>query len=270
MAEDIQYHSTAFDAINLIDAHYQKFSFQRHYHLDFHIGLITGGRQVFKHNGNSHCVGAGQLVIMPPDDIHDGRSWRESGYDVKVITISPTWLSHLADIDTPDTLITFRQLIVEDPSIFNQLSTLFHTLKQTNSSQLAIDCAPYEGFSQLFEQYGSVVTAKNARLGQKHISKLKDYLMENLDQAIRLQDLSDLCQLSESQFQRRFKAQMGLTPYAWLSRLRLEKSMQLLKSGINGTDVALQVGFYDQAHFSKAFKSNFGITPSQVRCQPYT
>jgi AraC-like DNA-binding protein len=88
--------------------------------------------------------------------------------------------------------------------------------------------------------------------------------MENLDQPVRLEQLSQLCQLSPTQFQRHFKAKVGLTPYAWFSRLRMEQGMKLLKSGVSGTEVAHQVGFYDQAHFSKAFKATFGVPPSQI------
>ena len=88
--------------------------------------------------------------------------------------------------------------------------------------------------------------------------------MANLDQPVRLEQLSELCGLTTTQFQRHFKNKMGITPYAWLSRLRMEQSMRLIKSGICGTKVAHQVGFYDQAHFSKAFKTTFGVPPSQI------
>ncbi len=208
MADDIQYHSTEFEAINLIEASYKQFSFQRHYHLDFHIGLITGGQQVFQHNGKSHRVGSGQLVIMPPDEIHDGQSWQDSGYDVQVFAIKPDWLSQMAEVTTSDSLINFQQLIVSDRDIFSELSQLHHTLKRQDISQLAMDCAPYEGFHQLFNRYGSLGKQDEVRLGKQHIGRLKEYLIENLDQAIRLEDLSTMCQLSETQFQRRFKAQM--------------------------------------------------------------
>ncbi len=40
--------------------------------------------------------------------------------------------------------------------------------------------------------------------------------------------------------------------------------MKLLKTGTQGTEVAYQVGFYDQAHFSKAFKATFGLSPSLI------
>ncbi|MDW2194490.1 AraC family ligand binding domain-containing protein, partial [Vibrio sp. 1641] len=41
--EQIQYYATDHDQLSLIEAKYHKFAFQRHYHLDFHLGLITHG-----------------------------------------------------------------------------------------------------------------------------------------------------------------------------------------------------------------------------------
>lgn len=75
-----------------------------------------------------------------------------------------------------------------------------------------------------------------------------------------------MCELTPSQFQRHFKASMGITPYAWLMRLRMEQALSLLLHGVNSINVAIQVGFYDQAHFVKAFKTTYGTTPSQVQC----
>lgn len=94
---------------------------------------------------------------------------------------------------------------------------------------------------------------------------LREFLLEQLDQPITLAQLAHLCDLSPSQFQRHFKATTGITPYAWLCRLRLEQAMKLLKEGYRGTEVAYQVGFYDQAHFSRAFKQTYGVVPSAIR-----
>ncbi|MEK6212527.1 MAG: AraC family transcriptional regulator, partial [Vibrio fluvialis] len=101
-------------------------------------------------------------------------------------------------------------------------------------------------------------------LGTQSLATLKEYLLANLDQAVRLEQLATLCNLTPTQLQRHFKARTGMTPYAWLTRLRLEQGMKLVKAGLPGTDVAHQVGFYDQAHFTKAFKHTYGVSPSAV------
>ncbi|NOH64328.1 AraC family transcriptional regulator [Vibrio sp. RE88] len=265
--DQVNYHTTQNKEISLIEANYQKFAFQRHYHLDFHIGLITHGQQKFHYQGQSHNVGAGQIVIMPPDELHDGRSMLDSGYQVRVFSVEPEWFSELAELKQSKAQIQFNQLIVSDSRIFNPLAQLHSALADNQLSQLAKDCLPYEGFEQLFTHYGALEQKPIVPLGNQSVSTLKDYLMENLAQPVRLEQLSQLCDLSPTQFQRHFKAKVGLTPYAWLSRLRLEQGFKLLKSGVCGTEVAHQIGFYDQAHFSKAFKATYGVPPSKVQCQ---
>lgn len=262
--DKVNYHSTENKEISLIEANYQSFAFSRHYHLDFHIGLITGGQQKFHYKGASHHVGEGQLVIMPPDELHDGKSMLESGYQTRVFALDPEWFSDLAQLKQPSDLLHFKQLIISDQKVFQPLSQLHLLLTDNNISQLAKDCLPYEGFERLFRHYGSLEQKRAVPLGNQSMATLKEYLLDNLDQPVRLEQLSQLCELSPTQFQRHFKAKVGLTPYAWLSRLRMEQGMKLLKSGVSGTEVAYQVGFYDQAHFSKAFKSTFGVNPSQI------
>ncbi|MGD8112360.1 AraC family ligand binding domain-containing protein [Vibrio sp. TRT 17S01] len=262
--DQVSYHNTHSPSISLIEASYQRFAFSRHYHLDLHIGLITQGQQKFHYQGSSHRVNQGQLVIMQPDELHDGQSILDSGYQTKIFSIDPLWFSDLADPKQSGQIISFNQLIISDPDIFSHLCNFHRLLNEQSISQLAKDCLPFEGLTLLLDRFGSFDPRPSQPLGKKSISLLKEYLLANLDQAIRLEQLAQLCQLSPTQFQRHFKAQMGMTPYAWLSRLRLEQAMKLLKAGISGTEVAHQVGYYDQAHFSKAFKLSFGISPSQV------
>ncbi|MBN3494185.1 AraC family transcriptional regulator [Vibrio neptunius] len=262
--DKVNYHSTETKEIGLIEANYRSFAFSRHYHLDFHIGLITGGQQKFHYKGSNHHVGKGQLVIMPPDELHDGQSILESGYQTRVFSLDPAWFSELAQLKQQSALLYFKQLIISDQKVFQPLSQLHQLLTCNNLSQLAKDCLPYEGFERLFSHYGRLEQKRAIPLGNQSIATLKEYLLDNLDQPMRLEQLSQLCELSPTQFQRHFKAKVGLTPYAWLSRLRMEQGMKLLKSGVSGTEVAHQVGFYDQAHFSKAFKSTYGVNPSQI------
>ncbi|CAM3832408.1 AraC family transcriptional regulator [Vibrio aquimaris] len=262
--DQVKYHSTQNENIGLIQASYQRFTFRKHFHLDFHIGLITKGQQKFYSQGTSHTVGKGQVVIMPPDELHDGSSMYSNGYQVRIFSIDPRWFSELAELNSGSDQVQFRQLIISNPTLFQHMIRLHQALGTHNLSQLAKDCLPYEGFEFLFRHYGTIQPKGTVPLGNQSISTLKDYLMENLAQPVKLEELSQLCELSPAQFQRHFKAKVGLTPYAWLSRLRLEYGFKLLKSGVSGTEVAHQIGFYDQAHFSKAFKASYGISPSKI------
>ena len=94
--------------------------------------------------------------------------------------------------------------------MFQPLSQLHQLLTCNNLSQLAKDCLPYEGFERLFSHYGRLEQKRAIPLGNQSIATLKEYLLDNLDQPMRLEQLSQLCELSPTQFQRHFKAKVGL------------------------------------------------------------
>ncbi len=75
---------------------------------------------------------------------------------------------------------------------------------------------------------------------------------------------------SLSTFNREFKNIFGTTPHKWIHKKRLARAREILKnSNRKVSDVYLEVGFEDLAHFSKSFKKEFGINPSKVRILPF-
>jgi AraC family transcriptional regulator len=65
---------------------------------------------------------------------------------------------------------------------------------------------------------------------------------------------------------RGFRAHLRCSPGEYMRRLRLEHARTAL-AALNRTiaDIALDAGFYDQSHFTSAFRRHFGITPAQYR-----
>jgi AraC family transcriptional regulator len=71
--------------------------------------------------------------------------------------------------------------------------------------------------------------------------------------------------LSPAHYARAFKQTIGRAPHQYLLSLRLERARRLLEApGLGLGDVAHQTGFADQAHFSRLFKREYGITPGAV------
>lgn len=264
--DKVQHFTSADPSVNLISGHFQSFEFDRHYHLDYHFGLIVEGCQTFISQGERQHVGPGELVIMPPDVLHDGRAMEANGYTTHVFSVEPDWFTALEENASSENTFIFPHKVIQDPVVFHSLSQAYFALSKGDLSQLARDCLPYEGFSPLINRYGQSQAFKTTySLGKNDLQSLREFLLAHLAEPVSLQQLADLCDLSPSQFQRQFKAKVGMTPYAWFTRLRLEQAMKLLKANHSGTEVALQVGFYDQAHFSKAFKHSFGVSPSEIR-----
>lgn len=262
----VRYQPTAIDDVGLIHARYQDHAFKPHYHLDYHVGLIARGQQVFYSKGRKHQIGPGSIQIMMPDQVHDSQTLKEQGFATRIFSLSTDWLTALFRQQSRgvDELPVFNHCI-EDDELYQQLMRLHDGLYEDQVSQLAKECMPLEYFSQLLLRHCDGKPLPVTKIGSQQLRLLRDYLMSHLAEKIHLKDLAQLCQLSEPQLLRHFKRATGMTPYAWLACLRLEHAKALLLAGKSSLQVAYEVGFYDQAHFIKAFRQAYGLTPSQIQ-----
>jgi AraC family transcriptional regulator len=124
--------------------------------------------------------------------------------------------------------------------------------------------------SLLRNQIASRVAEKNSdergRLIAWQARKVRDYIDSHIAGPILVCDLCALLRLSEAHFSRSFKRTFGESPHAFVLRRRLEFAAQyMLQTGVPLSDIALQCGFADQAHFSKRFREAVGLNPSAWR-----
>ena len=80
--------------------------------------------------------------------------------------------------------------------------------------------------------------------------------------------LASALAVGERNLQRKLKALLGMTPADYLREYRLQQAMERLRAGERPGDVAFATGFVSEAHFSKCFRAQFGMSPSEVREPP--
>jgi len=98
---------------------------------------------------------------------------------------------------------------------------------------------------------------------------ISEIMESNFRFNLSLENFAELCHKSLSSFKREFQKQYNETPGRWLLNKRLEYSAVLLKNNhLNISQIVFESGFEDLSHFSRAFKSRFGVSPTQFRCQP--
>lgn len=100
----------------------------------------------------------------------------------------------------------------------------------------------------------------------KRINRVIDYLRDNLDKPLKLEELAKVACFSEFHFHRVFRAVTGETVNGFTNRLRLEKAARLLKrTRQSATDIAFECGFSSSAAFSRSFNNTFNTSPTQYR-----
>jgi AraC-like DNA-binding protein len=100
----------------------------------------------------------------------------------------------------------------------------------------------------------------------KNIMQIKsalNYIHVHYKEAIRLKDISNSCNLSNSSCCRLFKKIVHHTPLDYLLSYRIQKSIPyLLNEGLNITEVAISVGFSSSSYYSEIFKKYMNCSPT--------
>jgi AraC family transcriptional regulator, exoenzyme S synthesis regulatory protein ExsA len=106
------------------------------------------------------------------------------------------------------------------------------------------------------------------KLAQSGMDDLQEIMENNCHFNLHLEDYARLCHRSLSTYKRDFYNAFGTAPGRWLQEKRLERACGLLRHTEKPiSDVVLESGFVNFAHFDKLFKKQFGVTPLKYRRQ---
>ena len=129
------------------------------------------------------------------------------------------------------------------------------------------------GHLYLFLDY---LTRSTEGIKVHHSSKLRDFYIHealefiehNFQNDISVEDIADVCGLNRSYFGKIFKEAVGKSPQEFLLSYRMIKATELLKlTKLSIGDISSAVGYDNQLHFSRAFKSVYGVSPKKWRTE---
>jgi len=98
------------------------------------------------------------------------------------------------------------------------------------------------------------------------LRRVREHVEKNLTEKLRTEDLATVAGLSPGHFNRAFKQSTGQPPHQYVLQRRVSVASELLEKTDRAlADIALDVGFADQSHFSRTYASVTGETPSACR-----
>lgn len=116
-----------------------------------------------------------------------------------------------------------------------------------------------------FSPQAQAVVQEQRRLVER-LGKLHEWLRDRYGERISVADAASICAMSESQFMKLFKRATGATFVQYLTRLRLNQAILLLRdTDLSIGEIAARVGFGDQSYFDRKFKDHFHETPNESR-----
>ena len=95
--------------------------------------------------------------------------------------------------------------------------------------------------------------------------KIKEYLKDNINEDILLEDISNDMNLSIVHILRIFKKEFGLPIHSYILNKKVHLAKKLISQNIPISQVAQTAGFFDQSHLNKSFKRVFQLTPKEYQ-----
>lgn len=209
----------------------------------------------------------GEAIIVPSGVPTFWRS--ESPRDNIHIDLDPAWLQRVVGGGTVQLHSCFGQ---PDPV----LSALAAALMASLHTNVSLHPSFADGISMslaahLLEHYAQTVASErpSAALSRRELDRITAMVQGDLTQRWTVSDLARSVGLSSFHFCRSFKAASGQSPHAYVTRLRMEEALRLLRSSERPIfDIAIDTGYATAAHFSQAFRRHWGVTPRQARLDP--
>ena len=156
------------------------------------------------------------------------------------------------------TIPWFPDAVVHDSGLAQQLLLAFTILDQPGNTLLK-ETLVLSSLTWLMLRYSR--TRRALPLSEQRVLQTKSLLDSCPEQEWSLTTLAAMVELSPWHFLRQFKRLVGMPPHAYLVQARLRKANALMLQGNTLSSVSMQCGFSDQSHFSRHFKSSYGVTP---------
>lgn len=121
-------------------------------------------------------------------------------------------------------------------------------------------------FMQLERKLTFVGEETESSWNEQIANEVKHYIIHHLSSSLRLQELADEVSISSCHLSKIFKQATDQTISGYIQQVKMDKAIEYLLSGtLSISEIASLLGFYDQYHFSKAFKAYTGYAPTIYR-----
>ena len=252
------------NGVELLEAWFHGRPYGKHRHDTYAIGLTTRGVQAFDYRGSVEISRPGQVVVLHPDEVHDGYAGTSAGFGYRQLYVEPALISDAVRAlrGRPCALPFARTPVVASPKLSGAITAAFAGGREP----LAIDSLVVQLAEGLIDADPFCTKVPIPRhLDAAMLQRAREFLDAEKTRVVRSAELEAMTGLTRYDLARQFRLMYGTSPYRYLLMRRLHLAREQIAWGQSLTTVAVDVGFADQAHFARMFKATFGLTPARYR-----
>jgi len=247
------------------EAYFAGFAYEPHRHDTYAIGYTVEGVQSFGYRGTEEHSLPGHVLVLHPDELHDGHAGTADGFRFRMLYLRPDLirdaLAQAGPGGRPAPLPFVKGAVSRDERLIRALMPAL--------ADMQVEIDPLEAdriIQELADALNAVSGSRQpppSRPHQKAVDRARDFLRGNIQRTVTSEELELETGLDRYELARQFRRLVGTSPYRYLIMRRLDAVRDAILDGGSLADAAADAGFADQAHMTRHFKKAFGVTPGK-------
>lgn len=245
-----------------------------HLHKELELILVLQGKGKVSVENSSFMVSAGDVLLFDSGAAHE-LSGGEDGLLLLALQVSRSFCKRfcpqlrntrfhatlLSPLYTNEELQTFRQMMISAyrDYVSHTMQGVFRCMAYINGMFASLlKNVPYQVLDQ--------AQMENQKKYEKRMRRILLYLEDHFREPVRLRELAEMEGLTETHLSHFFRDQLNVTFQEYLTRLRVEAAMYLLKTtDLSVTNISYECGFSDPKYLNQGFRKIAGISPNEWR-----
>lgn len=245
------------------EAFFSGHAYEPHRHDTYAIGYTVSGVQCFRYRGEQQDSTTGHVIVIHPDEVHDGRAGADGGFHYRMLYVEPRLIGDA--LGRGGRRLPFvRKAVSRDRNLLAILRAALDDfegeIEELATDQIVLSLAQalvaLEGSATAFAHISSCATA---------VDRARQFLDAHFDRVVPSAELELVTGLDRYSLARHFRALLGTSPYRYLVMRRLDHARALMRRGDSIADAAYASGFADQSHMTRCFKQAYGLPPGRWR-----
>lgn len=233
-------------------------AYDLHRHETYAVGLTLWGAQSFHYRGGISTSAAGQVMVIHPDEPHDGHAGVDEGFGYRMLYVDPAAVSAALDGATP-----FVPEVVSDDAVLTALLHEAFADFPRALEPIAADAVVARLADRLAARGDAPVQARRRSIARRGVGRARDFLIAAAARTVASEELERVSGLDRFALARQFRAAFGTSPHRFQVGRRLARAQAMIAAGTALSEVAAATGFADQSHLTRHFSGRFGLTPGR-------
>ncbi len=243
-----------------LTARFYGHAYDPHRHECYAVGITDWGVQSFRYRGAERASLRGQVIVIHPDEPHDGHAGLPSGFAYRMLYLDPALVQRaLGGAGGPPFV---PEVVAEDQETAAILTEAFADFPAP-LEPLARDGIVVRLADALTRRGDHRPRRSPSPRARARVEAAQTFLAAECQRPITSADLEAVTGLDRFTLAREFRAVLGTSPHRYLVGRRLDHARVLIMSGTGLAEAAAATGFVDQSHLTRQFKARYGVTPGR-------